>query len=654
MARQRGTDGSLLSSLPWTLVALGIACVPHLPYLPLWVTVAATGCGLWRFVIERRRRSLPSVWIRSILALGGFLGVLITYDTISGVGPGSALLAIMAALKLLETRKRRDQFVLLFIAIFLTMAAVLREQYLWSLPYIAVSLTVTMSAWLRMAAPADQKMGQTTANATRFVGYAAPLAIAMWVLFPRIATPFWAVPIDTSSGSTGLSETMSPGDITSLSQSEAVAFRVRFDSQVPAPRDRYWRVMVLHRFNGRTWSGSDPAPDYDFRDRTDYLGTPVDYQVTLEPTRSRWLITLDLAESWSLPQTSMARTNNLWRVHPVDQRITYKVRSYPDYRVDAGLSQYNRGWYLALPDQRNPKAVEFARELRLRSGSDAAFVEALLTKFNQEEFHYTLQPPALGANPVDQFLFDTRRGFCEHYASAFAVLTRAAGIPSRVVIGYQGGETNPLGNYMIVRQADAHAWTEIWIDGEGWRRVDPTAAVAPERIDVGRSAAMFGGAAEAWGLAAPSRMLYRLALTWDVLNARWNEFILGYGPENQNRFLKWLGLQNPTWRNLLLTLVAVTAVLVLGVHLHLMLRFRPPREDAARRLYERFVRKTGFSPARGETPLQFAERVAHAKGSDNMIRTITELYLDARYGDGSERTLAELKSSVKRFRLLQA
>ncbi len=654
MAKARGTDGSLLSSLPWTLAALAVATLPHLPFLPVWVTAAAAGCALWRLSIEKRRQSLPSVWLRSGLALGCFLGILLTYETISGVGPGSALLAIMAALKLLETRKRRDQFVLLFIAIFLSMAALLREQYLWSLPFMLFSLVVTMSAWLRMSAPAGQAPRQSVSNAARFVGYAAPLAIAMWIFFPRIATPFWSVPVDTSSGITGLSDTMSPGDITSLSQSDAVAFRVQFDGQAPEPRNLYWRAVVLRKFDGRSWSGPDEIPDMAFRDRTEYLGDRIDYQVTLEPSRSHWLMSLDVVERWDLPRSAVTRSHSLWRFVPVDQRVSYSATSYTDYRIDVTMHERRRDWYLGIPEGRNPRTEEFARDLHARSGSDEAFIQAVLTKFNDEEYHYTLEPPPLGSNPVDRFLFETQRGFCEHYASAFAVMMRAAGIPTRIVLGYQGGETNPMGNYMIIRQADAHAWTEVWLDGQGWRRVDPTAAVAPERIDSGRSAAMFGGAGAAWGLSAPSELLHQISLTWDALNARWNEFVLGYGPENQDRFMRWLGLSDPDWQKLFLTLVGSVIGLTLIIHLVLVLRFRPPREDRARRLYERFVRKTGIALPRGESPLDFADRVAANTRNARDVRSITELYLYVRYGDGDDSALDELREAVRRFRLQPA
>ncbi|MEM8815263.1 MAG: DUF3488 and transglutaminase-like domain-containing protein [Pseudomonadota bacterium] len=662
MAKNRGTDGSLLGSLPWTLLALGVSVLPHLPYLPGWISAAAIACALWRLIIEKRRWLLPSVWFRGLLALSCFLGVLATYETISGVGPGTALLAVMAALKLLETRKRRDQFVLLFIAIFLVMSALLREQYVWSVPYMFLSLVVTMSAWLRMTASPAQPPRQTVLSAARMVAYALPLAVAMWLFFPRIATPFWAVPIDTSSGVTGLSDTMSPGDISSLSESDAVAFRVRFEQAAPAPRDRYWRALVLHRFNGRTWSGSDPTIDHRFRERIEYRGEPVDYQVVLEPTRTQWIMALDVAESWDLDGTHMGRAQSLWRPQPVDQRIAYAVRSYPEYTIDRTLSGFAQSWYLDLPEGRNPKARQLAESLRRSAGSDRAFVTEVLAKFNQEDFYYTLQPPALGSNPVDSFLFSTRQGFCEHYASAFAVLMRAAGIPARVVLGYQGGELNRLGDYLIVRQADAHAWTEIWLEGSGWQRVDPTAAVAPERIESSRRDAILDGTGAAWGFSEISRWRYRLGMTWDAVNARWNELVLGYGPENQKRFMRWLGFDKPDPRTLVLTLIGLVVGLAAVVHVVLILRFRPPVEDRAKRLFERFAQKTGVAPRRGETPLAYARRVVretadaaafHEESGTaraQKIEAITLLYLDVRYGSMGRQGIAQLGAQIQAFR----
>ena len=284
VAKAHGTDGSLLASLPWTLAALGFSAAPHVPYIPFWITAALVVCAVLRLHIERNRKRLPATWIRILLALGCFIGVLANYDNVSGVGPGSALLVIMAALKLLETRQRRDQFVLLFISIFLIMSSLLREQYIWSLPYLLTGVIITMTAWLRMSASEKTGLRRSFASTSRLMLYAAPLTLAMWILFPRLSSPFWAIPVDTSRAQSGLSDTMSPGDISSLSMSNKVAFRVDFDDQVPRQEQLYWRGLVLHRFNGRTWSGNEPTLGYKTEWPVKYIGEPVAYQVTLEPT----------------------------------------------------------------------------------------------------------------------------------------------------------------------------------------------------------------------------------------------------------------------------------------------------------------------------------------------------------------------------------
>ena len=648
MARPRGTDGSLLASLPWTLLALAFALLPHVPYLPVWITGALLACAVWRYSIEVRRKPLPPALLRASLALACFLGVLYTYSTISGVGPGSALLAIMAALKLLETRQRRDQFVLLFIAIFLVMSSLLREQYLWSLPYLLLGVILIMTAWLKTAADDAEPLRRSLGTSSRLVMYAAPLALAMWIFFPRISTPFWAVPIDTGTAVSGLSDTISPGDISTLSKSDAVAFRVKFEGAVPEPQARYWRGLVLHRFDGRTWSGiSEPRISSGARKNTETVGNPVHYEVTLEPTRQHWVFALDIPYHWELESTFLGPQHQLTRVHPVDQRVAYKAVSYTDYRIDREMHPYRRNWYLEFPEPRNPRTAELARSMRAAADSDEAFIRAVLTRFNEEEYYYTLEPPPLGSNPVDRFLFQTRSGFCEHYASAFALMMRAAGIPARVVVGYQGGELNPMGDYMIVRQADAHAWTEVWLEGAGWRRVDPTAAVAPERVDAGRTGAMFDGTAAAWGLSAPSRLLHNLVLTWDAANAKWNEWVLGYGPENQERFMDWLGMDDPDWRQMMLTLVAIVTGLTMLISLALMLRYRPPPRDRAAVLYEKFVRKSGLKPATGETPRAFAGRIQRdSRLPADSVRNITDTYLDVRYGPPDPALMHRLEADI--------
>lgn len=647
MVKPRGTDGSLLSSLPWTIAALALSIAPHLPYLPIWVTAAFFGCSAWRYLIERRRRALPSIWLRAGLALACFLGVFATYSTISGVGPGSALLAVMAALKLLETRQRRDQFVLLFISIFLVMSALLREQYVWSLPYLVVGIFVIMTAWLRMSASPGESARQSFATGGRLILYAAPVAIAMWIFFPRIAVPFWAVPMDTGTARSGISDSMSPGEISSLSMSNAVAFRVRFDGAVPAPRDRYWRGLVLGIFNGRTWTQSDPVEGARSFEEVEVRGEPINYEITLEPTRQQWIFALDMPHSWELERTFMGPQHQLARATPVDQRIAYKAVSYTDYSMTVDLSPYARSWYLELPPGSNPRTHSLAQEMHSAAGSDRAYIESVIRKFNEEEYFYTLQPPALGRDSADEFLFDTRQGFCEHYASAFAIMMRAAGIPARVVLGYHGGELNPLAGHMTVRQSDAHAWNEVWVDSSGWYRVDPTGAVAPDRIDYGVSDAAFDGIGAAWGFEAPSRLMRQMTHAIDAINAKWNDWILGYGPENQNKFMEWMGMQDPSWRKLMLTMIAVVAAIVMLVSVLLALRYRVPSRDEATILYDRFARKTGLEPKTGETAERFAERARRENALPRAtIDAVTLAYHDARYGPSDDNALQRLKEAV--------
>ncbi|MEM6511893.1 MAG: DUF3488 and transglutaminase-like domain-containing protein [Pseudomonadota bacterium] len=656
MARPRGTDGSLLRSLPWSVAAMGFALLPHVPFMPFWVSAAMLLAAVWRYSIERRRGALPNVFVRGSLALACFLGIFFTYDTISGVGPGSALLAVMAAMKLLETRSRRDQFVLLFIALFLTMSALLREQYLWSLPYLVVSLSLTLTAWLRMSADPDERPMQSARTSLRLIGYAAPVAVAMWVFFPRIATPFWSVPIDTGTAISGLSNNMSPGDISSLSLSNAVAFRANFEGDIPAQRDLYWRGIVMNDFNGRSWKAAEePFRGRPVREQLDVYGEPTAYRVTLEPTNQQYLFALDMPYRWELNERKdsfMGREQQLAFSRPIDKRMAYEVISFINYRAEAEISDWMLNRTLNAKELSNPRTVALAREMRAQASDDETFIDSVLSRFANEDYYYTLEPPVLGQSPVDQFLFESRRGFCEHYASAFAVMMRAAGVPARVVLGYQGGEINSVGDepYLIVRQADAHAWNEVWLDGIGWRRVDPTAAVAPERVDVGRAGAIFDGIAENWGMSAPSQWLYQLQQNWDYLNARWNDWVLGYGPDKQREFMQNIGMDEPNWQKLMLSLVALVAAIILIVSLLMTLRNRPPPADEALKLYRRFVRKTGQQLQHGETPEAFARRLKTVHKLDAAsVDTVTDTYLRVRYGDTGMDGLPELKERIRAF-----
>jgi transglutaminase-like putative cysteine protease len=380
-------------------------------------------------------------------------------------------------------------------------------------------------------------------------------------------------------------------------------------------------------------------------------GDPVRYQVTMEPTRQQWVFALDIPVDWPRRDIFMEPELQLAKAQPIDQRLAYDVVSYPRYVIDSDIASYRPSRYSKLPNS-NPRTTELAMDMRRDAGDDVSYVEAVLAKFHNEEYFYTLQPPPLGRDPVDRFLFDTRRGFCEHYASAFAVMMRAASIPSRIVLGYQGGELNPLGGHLIVRQSDAHAWTEIWLPNRGWHRVDPTAAVAPQRIEAGISGAMLSGIGASWGLNTPIAFFHHIGLTWDALNAKWNDWILGYGPDKQESFLEWLGMEEPDWRKMMLTLTVLVGVIIGIISLVLMMRYRPPPKDQAAILYRKFTRKAGIQPNIGETPQAFAIRLGeHKKEVAADAEEVTEQYLIARYASPDPAAIQNLKSAVDAFNM---
>ncbi|MEL6869865.1 MAG: DUF3488 and transglutaminase-like domain-containing protein [Pseudomonadota bacterium] len=629
------SDGSLRITLGWTISAMLFAYAPQIATKPFWVTVLMLGCALVRWLGEVRRTPLTPAWIRTPIGLVCFLAILQTYGSINGVGPGSTLLCVMAALKLLETRSKRDLFVILFICLFLILATFLTEQHLWSLVYLVCSYGLTMAAWMAVSRQGSHLTQRWyVAQARKTLMFATPLFLAMWILFPRVPGPFWAIPNKANSANTGLSSTMSPGDISQLSESQAVAFRVRFQGLPPSQRQLYWRAIVMEHFDGRSWSANKPSFNRNPANPISRRGEIVTYKITAEPTQRRWLYALDMPVAWS-DEGSVgiypSPQQTLQRRQPVDELFEYEVTSALQYVVGRELSRNSRTHYTTLPPQGNEQAREFARQLLQRTGSAQAMADELLRMFNQQQFFYTLSPPPLGRNSVDDFLFSTRSGFCEHYASAFAFLMRAAGIPTRVIAGYQGGTQNPLGDFWTVRQSDAHAWTEIWLPERGWVRVDPTAAVAPERIEKNLDSALrqFGERGSAT-FALP--LVERLKLTWDMANARWDEWVLGFGSESQSDFMQWLGLDDPDWRDLTALLAIALVCLMTSFSVWLWYRNLPPRGDAAQRLYRQLQRRLGLPATTGETPLHYAERASAAFPDDaHRIRQITHDYLYWRY-----------------------
>ncbi|HET7608044.1 MAG TPA: DUF3488 and transglutaminase-like domain-containing protein, partial [Gammaproteobacteria bacterium] len=535
--------------LLWTVAIVVGASLPHWPTLSPWIPAFLLASVAWRLGVAFFGWPPATRIVRLPLSLIVFLAVLFQYRTLNGVEAGSALLVVMIGLKVLESRSQRDQLVLIMICYFLMFARLLADRGPLAAVYTVLLVWLATVALIQIGRRGVLLPYRATGLFSgRLLLHAMPVMVVLFVLFPRLPGPIWAIPGSTSSGATGLNDTMSPGDITNLALSDEVAFRVQFDGRPPRARDLYWRGPSLTEFNGRTWSMSQGSMRRGERVAAtiEYRGEPTSYRVTLEPNGRNWAFALDMPREWS--GASALRMGSDYQLGtpfgaPRSRRLDYRVTSYVDYRAREPLNENERAMFRALPERSNPRARALAASWLADSPSGATIVDRAMGYLASQPFAYTLTPPPLGAQPVDEFLFETREGFCEHYASALTFLLRAAGLPARVVMGYQGGELNAVGGYYIVRQTDAHAWTEVWLEDEGWVRVDGVAAVAPERVALGSDGFGSGGVTAA-AAALRARWSRPIALLWDAVNTRWQSWVVGYGPELQRSLLESLGFTN--------------------------------------------------------------------------------------------------------------
>jgi len=618
------------------LAALGLAVVPHVPHVPAWVTLQLVAAATWRATAARLDWRMPPRWLRLAALFIATLAVLGTYHTFNGVEAGTAFLVLMAGIKLLETRNARDLTVLVFIAYFLLYAALLRDQRLPQFPLLLASAALTTAALMRVhGGGAVDSWFRAARPTAALLLQAAPLALLLFLLFPRLPGPFWGLDMGESAR-TGLGDEMTPGDVSDLSASGDVAFRARFFTPLPPPVQRYWRGPVLHEFDGRSWRR--PRGESFPVQPVTYTGDPVDYELTLEPHARRWVLALDMPAAWPSREAVLAYDFTLTSSRPVTEVEAFRLRSYPAFRAGTVLPVSLRHKDTQLPDQGNPRSVALGRDLAARGLTPGAVVDAMLRMFREQPFEYTMRPPLLADNAVDEFLFETRKGFCEHYASAFTVVMRAAGIPARVVTGYQGGEFNPIGGYLIVRQSDAHAWSEVWIDGRGWLRVDPTAAVAPERIERGLLGAVAEDEPAPGRLREASPLWAQVEFGWDSVNEFWNQRIVRFNAAAQLGLLERLGVEEPDWRSLGIGLTGSLAAFFVGLSLYLGWRYRRPTRDWPARLHAVVARKLarrGVVPARAEGPVAFLERASAAcPDLAPRLHEIRKLYVELRYGPG--------------------
>lgn len=636
------------------IAALVVAMAPLVVQVPWWAVGWCAAC--WGYLLVQDRRGWPvlSRWARLTVFMAGMGAVLLSAGLRFDGGDFVTLLVVMAGIKPLEIRSRRDSMVTVFLAYFLIITSLFVFENLSMTIYLFVSVWTTTGVLIHVNDPGGAVRRQM-GLAARLMLVAVPLMALLFLFFPRFSGSFWGSPWNRH-GRSGFSSTMRIGDVSRLVLEDAPAFSVSFDSPVPDAEQLYWRGIVFQRFDGRTWH---PARSHSVR-RGRIGGSNLSrYTVMLEPHGYRHLFVLDLPTTAN-PVAAIMDDHTLVARRPVRQRFHYGAASIIDY-LQEDVAEAPASETLQLPAGQHPRTVALGKQWASAHETPEAIVAAALTFFRENRFSYTLRPDRLGGDAVDGFLFTSRKGFCEHFATGFAVLMRAAGVPTRLVGGYQGGRWNALGDFFTVRHSDAHVWCEVWLAHRGWVRVDPTFVVAPERIDVG-----IEGAFDPEGLLAflgsdPANVLARwtesLRQAWEAANTRWNMWFMGFSAEDQLSLLKQMGLSVGRRGGWLLFMVLPSLFIVAVVLLGRMGRnvHEKMPGDEALKIYARFLKKmarAGLPKARHQGPLDYARsagrRVPEWKHD---VDDIAGLYIGLRYGrENSPQALKALRQLVRQFR----
>jgi transglutaminase-like putative cysteine protease len=550
--------------IAWTLL-------PHAAHVAFWCVPLAAVMLLWRGHLALSNGPLPGRWTVAVVLVLAALLTLWSERTLLGKEAGVTMLVVLMTLKTLELRARRDALVVFFLGFFLVLTNFLYSQSLLIALSMLLSvwglLTALVLAHMPVGRPPLARAGGLAARAALF---GAPIMVLLFLLFPRIG-PMWGVPAD-AAGRTGLSGTLRLGGVAEVANDEAVALRVRFFGEVPAPEALYFRGPVLGSFNGIEWTRLRSAfpPPMRLRAELELLGAPVHYEMTVEPSRLPLLpmleITPDQPDAAPVVEGAVAtlRGDLQWQLdRPVAERLRFEARAWPQHHHGPRTSQLGLRDWVTLPPGYNPRTLQWAAALRAqeryRDADARTLAGAVLQHIRNGGFSYTLEPGPYGRDAIDEFWFDRQAGFCEHFASAFVVVMRALDVPARIVTGYQGSDPSPVDGYWIVRQSNAHAWAEYWQAGAGWVRIDPTAAVAPERISRGRSLAPRAGlVANAIGNVSPA-LAAQLREAWEAVNNRWNQWVLNYSRGQQFNLLRSLGIAASSWQDLATVLISLLA-----------------------------------------------------------------------------------------------
>ena len=637
-----------LSNLPrdsrdtlFLLLVIAWVILPQVGNLPVWCSALAGGVLAWRGYLAYFSKPLPSRWWLLALLVVTVTATVFTHRTLMGRDAGVTLIVLLLALKTLELRAKRDAFVIFFLSFFTMLTNFFFSQSLLVAAAMLIALLGLLTALVNTHMPVGKPpLLQAAKTAGWMALLGAPVMAVLFVLFPRMA-PLWGVPGDAMSGRSGLSATMQVGNIAKLALDETIALRVRFKGTVPRQSDLYFRGPVLTTFDGREWRAlrSGFSAGMQAPANLQVSGTGIAYEVTMEPNNHPWLMVLDAAQV--KPQVAgheVRMTPDLQWIseRPFTDLTRYSATSHPAFTHGPLRSQTSLQDYVALPPGFNPRTLQLAadlrREPRLQTAGGAELVNAVMDRLRTGGYAYTLEPGVYGQNSADEFWFDRKEGFCEHIASSFVILMRALDVPARIVTGYQGGEINSVDGFWTIRQSDAHAWTEVWMAGSGWVRVDPTSAVAPGRTGsfarLSAPQGAFAGAFTGAFAAVNPNLLANMRAAWEAVNNGWNQWVLNYTQTKQLNLLKNIGFESPSWEDLGYLLIGIVVVVSLfGAAWTL---WEKTRHDPWLRLLEdaqRRLARSGLQVAPNSPPRRLAQQLTAQRGqlaalSENRVQPI--------------------------------
>lgn len=645
---------SLISrqSLVWVLVAQAASILPLLFRLPVWVWALWATALVWRVWIFRGRLAFPSTWTKLLLGIVCIAGIVFSYAGVVGVEPMVGFLVCAFVLKLVEMRTHKDALMVLFIAFIAVAAQFLFAQDILAALMAVGSLVVLLSAWQSVFSCRPRSVSSQFGRGSLLLLKSLPLMLILFVVMPRLG-PLWSMPLPQGQGQTGFSDSLTLGDISELVRSPDTAFRVTFTGETPSSGELYWRGLLLDEFDGRTWRAAEGR----FRSRVSPEppgASSVRYDIILEPHYQRWLFALGSptgVRSSGL-NIQMHPEGLLYSRLPVTQKAAYSVESSLHFGQQREiLSASERRGLTQLPSGVNPQARALAEAWLERGLDSRAMVDELLARF-RASFVYTLQPAPSGTHAIDDFLFQSQRGFCEHFASSLVFVMRAAQVPARIVVGYQGGTAHPRENYLTIKQSDAHAWAEVWFEDVGWLPVDPTAAVAPSRIEMGVEQAVPEDERDLIGRSNwQSSWLQGLYQRYDAMGYSWHRWVLGYDQGIQDGLLNWLLGNSSPWRVAVAFVLLCALVVGALAVLPWLLRRRPhmaPERRAIERVLRRLARQ-GFERKSEESLSRFVHRVGQERPKERVIlQKLVRDYEAVAYG-GQATRLEELQRYARAY-----